>query len=158
MEIYTTDILGADVFIRVDSHLLRSMVVQAAATVIAEIHKYPVGLDYIVTEISIPGAGQIIDKALSANAAVNALQSGVQLLHETARQITEGKLQSMLFFDGHKIIPLIGQALQTYQDFKEKMLAHQREINGEHWGTATGFSKARWDEYNEKLYTMLHTG
>lgn len=81
---------------------------------------------------------------------INALQSHVDIVYAYQKAAMDGKAFTA---DKNEAI-LICKALDTYQEWKEQIVKKEKKIYGAYWGDATGFTKAKWNENNEKFLAL----
>jgi hypothetical protein len=85
---------------------------------------------------------------------VTALQTQVQYVYEYVKILL--RLKEFTFHCGRSEAELIKKALSKYQQFKTEIIKEAKIKNAsKHWGDATGFNKAIWDDLNDEIEMQI---
>lgn len=140
----------AKIIIEVEALKLKDLIMQTAACVIQECQTMP-----IQRRSPVVGAGSILANSEirqydSPEGSVNALQSQVAFLYEFVKLECTRK-STILTKEERKFIAC---ALSEYQHLKTTICREEEKEHGKGWGSATGFYRANWEDWNEEFLAL----
>ena len=143
-----------DYIAKFDLLTLEHLLLQTSASLIVGCRTYPVKEETLPTSSDI-GVTLMKYTTWAYNGYTNALLAQADFIksfiYHCIRTTTKPYLMD------YKSACLLADSLEHFQAYKTEICKDEQVKHGEHWGTATGFFKANWTEYNQEFLSLWNS-